>query len=105
MLVFVAELLLLAAFALAGARAAGPTGLRIALAILAPLVVATVWGRWLAPRASRRLGPPSGPTLKIALFTVAAVLVGLTGLIWISAAFWLVTAPLIVVVERSRGRH
>jgi len=40
-------------------------------AILAPLIVATVWGVWLAPTAARRLQPPARTFLELAVLGVA----------------------------------
>jgi hypothetical protein len=57
--VFLDELVLPAAFAVAGARLADGTIARIALAAALPLAVAVAWGLRLAPRAERRLGRPA----------------------------------------------
>ncbi|WP_462202761.1 DUF2568 domain-containing protein [Frankia sp. CcWB3] len=44
------------------------------LAGLLPLLTAGIWGRWLAPRAARRLGQPSRLAVKLALFVATAML-------------------------------
>lgn len=63
-LVFVAELGMLAGFAWWGYHAAdGVAGWALAVAV--PLVVATVWGQFLAPKAPRRL---KGPLLAFVRF-------------------------------------
>jgi hypothetical protein len=55
---FFLELAALAALAWAGWRAGGPVWLRLILAVALPAVAVVVWGRWVAPRASRPLPDP-----------------------------------------------
>ncbi len=52
---FLLELLMLAAFAYWGWYTGSGTVVKIILAIGVPLVAATVWGIFLAPRSTRRL--------------------------------------------------
>jgi hypothetical protein len=40
-----------------------------------PLVAALAWGRWVAPRAPRRLADPKRLALEITLFTAALLVV------------------------------
>ncbi|HEY7858854.1 MAG TPA: YrdB family protein [Candidatus Nanopelagicales bacterium] len=54
-LAFLLELVAMVGLALAGWAVTGPTWLRALLAVLAPVVAAVVWGRYLAPRAPRPL--------------------------------------------------
>lgn len=76
--VFLAELLMLAGFAVAGARLV-PGGSGIVLAVLLPLVAVTVWALLLAPRASRRLAYPYRLVGKLVLVLIATVLLLLSG--------------------------
>lgn len=76
--VLLAELLLLAGYAVAGARLlSGAAG--IVLAVLLPLVAVTIWALLLAPRATRRLPHPYRLSGKLVLAVVATVLLLLAG--------------------------
>ncbi|HEU0101808.1 MAG TPA: YrdB family protein, partial [Mycobacteriales bacterium] len=76
---FLAELVLLAALAVAGARL-GSGGWGVLLAVGLPVLLAVVWGRWLAPRAARPLAWPGPPVVKVGLSLGSAGLLGLSGL-------------------------
>ncbi len=76
--VFLAELLMLAGFAVAGARLV-PGGAGIVLAVLLPLAAVTGWAMVLAPRAPRRLPHPYRLVGKLVLVVVATVLLLLSG--------------------------
>jgi hypothetical protein len=65
-LVFIAELVLLAIVAVAGARL-GSHASAIALAVLLPVVTALLWGLYLAPRATRRLPHRNRRVAKLAV--------------------------------------
>jgi hypothetical protein len=100
---FVLEILLLAAYAVIGtALAAGWLGW--VLAALLVLVVAVVWGTWLAPK--RRVDSPMRVriALELALFVVAGV-----GLAVVGHAVWglvLVVAEVVAVaLLRTPGEH
>lgn len=54
-LAFVLELAALAALAVWGWRTGGTTAARLALAVATPVLLAVLWGAFLAPRARRRL--------------------------------------------------
>lgn len=73
-LAFVGELVLLGALGVAGARLGG-----VLLAVALPGALAVVWGRWLAPRAPRRLPHPRRLGLQLVLVVVAAGLLALSG--------------------------
>lgn len=102
--VFVDELLLLAVFAVAGAGLGGAGILRVVLAVVFPVAAAVVWGLWLAPRASRRLGSSAGTAVKIALFTVASGLLAATGALLWAVLFWVLSVVLLVAAEVSTRR-
>ena len=102
--VFLDELVLLAAFAVAGARLADGTLASIALAAVLPLAAAIAWGLGLAPRASRRLPHPARLAAKLALVAAAAVLLALAGLPWWGAGFFAVSAALLTFGELAEQR-
>jgi Protein of unknown function (DUF2568) len=71
--VFLVELALLAALAVAGSRLVEGAS-AVVLAVLLPLSAAVLWGLLLAPRASRRLAMPARLFVKLGLVVVAAAL-------------------------------
>lgn len=98
-LVFLDELVLLAVFAVAGADLGASTVLGVTLAVVLPLVAGTVWAAWLAPRATRRLTGTAGLSTRLALFTLAAVLLAFTGMVPWASVFWGLSVLLLVVAE------
>jgi hypothetical protein len=64
---FLLELCMLAAFAVWGAT------INVAVAIAAPLVAATVWGIWLAPKSERQLRGPAFVAAELTMFGLATV--------------------------------
>jgi hypothetical protein len=97
-LVFIVELALLASLAVAGARL-GAHAAAIALAVLLPLVAAVLWGRYLAPRASRRLPHPARLVAKLALILAASALLAAAGAIAWGLALLLAGGMLFTVGE------
>jgi hypothetical protein len=69
---FLLELAALAAFAVWGADV-GSGVTAVLLAIAAPLVVALLWGRLAAPKASNRLPTSSRIPFELGVFLLAAV--------------------------------
>ena len=98
------ELVLLGAFAVAGARLVDGTIASIALAAALPLAAAVVWGLLLAPRAQRRLGHPARLVAKLALVAAASLLLVWAGLPWWGAIFFVASAALLTAGELSEGR-
>lgn len=99
--VFVAELLMLSAFGIAGARLGPDARTAVFLAIALPLTAAVVWGRWLAPRASRGLPYPGSLAAKLLLVTASAALLALSGdLVW-AALFLVATGSVFTLGEGS----
>jgi hypothetical protein len=93
-----AELGMLAAVAYAGWRlAAGSQALGLTLAVAFVAVAATVWGRWVAPRAQSRLEDPARLLVELVLFGAAVVGLFLLGQ-WPSALAlglaYVVSAPI-----------
>jgi hypothetical protein len=87
--VFLAELVLFAVLAVAGARLGGSFPIRIMLAIALPVAVTAVWGTWLAPRAGHRLAWAPGFALKLVLVTGAAALLAASRAPMWAIMFWL----------------
>jgi Protein of unknown function (DUF2568) len=73
LLKFLLELAAFAAFAIWGAEAESDTALAIAHAILAPLIVALLWGRFAAPRSRHRLPTATRIPFELTVFALAAV--------------------------------
>ena len=75
---FALELAALAAFASFGLHAIrGPA--RLALAAAMVLAAAAVWGRWVAPKARRRLADPARLLVEVAFFAAAGAALGVAG--------------------------
>ena len=68
---FVCELAALAALAVWGAQASDDPALQVLLGFSAPLLVASVWGMWVAPRASRRAADPWRAGIEVLVFGAA----------------------------------
>ena len=95
---FASELGMLAALGVGGWTAGAPAGVGVGVLLAAalPLLAAVVWGRWVAPRASRRLPDPARLGVEVVLFGAAACGLGLAGHAgWALALglLWAVTAP------------
>jgi hypothetical protein len=105
---FLLELCGLAAAAYWGSQVSSSTVLNVIVAIAAPLVLATVWGIWLAPRAARRLHPPARTLLELAVLgaAVAALLAaGESLLALILAAAAILNGVLLHVWDLDRQIH
>jgi hypothetical protein len=76
---FALELCLLASVAYWGSRVASSAAVNIIVAIAAPLVVATIWGLFLAPKASRRLNLPVRWLLELAVLGLAVAALVVAG--------------------------
>lgn len=77
---------------------------RLALAIAAPVLVATFWGMYLSPKARRPLPAPVTVTLRFALVLGSAAAGIAAGAVWLGVA----TAALILVgtpLGRDAVRH
>lgn len=101
---FLLEMAALAAFAYWGARVVD-TPLRWALAVGAPLAMALVWGRWIAPKAPTRLEDPLRLGVEVVIFALAAIAlasVGLTNL-GIALAAVATTSLSLMVLWDQRG--
>lgn len=74
------ELATLAALAVGGWRAGGPSAVRWALAVGAPLAAALVWGSYAAPKAPRRLRGAAHVGVEVLVFGAGVAALALTGL-------------------------
>ena len=82
---FLGELVALAALAWWGATVSGPTPLRVALAVGAPLVAAVLWGVFAAPNARVRVLALS-VLVKVAVFGGGALALLAIGHPWLAVA-------------------
>lgn len=78
---FLTELALFAGLAVAGARLGDNVALSVVDAILLPAVAIVVWGRFIGPKAARRLAEPARFAVEFVLFAAAGVLLALTDLL------------------------
>jgi uncharacterized protein DUF2568 len=76
---FASELALLAVLAIVGAGAGLGTAADVALAVLAPVAAAVIWGIGIAPRARRRWPDPWRLGVEIVLFLAAAAALAAEG--------------------------
>ena len=95
----VTELALLAALAVTGWRLGDGPVLQVLLAVLLPLVAVAVWGRLVAPRASRRLPDPARLLVETSLFVVSAVGLVLVGSVWVGVAYGVVAVGVALLVR------
>ena len=76
---FILELCALAAVAYWGSQVSSHTAVNVVAAIISPLVVAAVWGTLLAPKASRRLEPPTRWLLELVVLGLAVAALAASG--------------------------
>lgn len=96
---FAAELLLIAALSVAGARLGG-----VVLGVLLPALLVALWAVLLAPRSTRRLDRGARVAVKTALACVGAGLLAASGLRWWALATLVVVGTTLVLPEvRERG--
>jgi hypothetical protein len=72
---FLAELGMLLCLGVGGWQRGDGVPVSVLLGIGLPVVAAAVWGRWVAPRAVRRLSDPARLTVEVVLFAGALVAV------------------------------
>ncbi len=86
-LAFLLELAALVAFAYWGFTLDAGLAVRIALGLAAPAAMVVVWGRWLAPRSTRRLGMPGLVVAKLVVFGLAVAALAAAGAGVLAAVF------------------
>ena len=94
---FVLEVCLLVAVAVAGASVGWWA------AVVAPLVVAAVWGRWIAPKAAHRLDDPARLRVEVLLFIAAGIALVATGRTGFAVALTGASIVVAVAVRSSGG--
>jgi hypothetical protein len=101
---FLLELCALAALGFWGFHTGQGAITKILLGIGAPLLMAVVWGAFVAPRAARRLHEPWRVLLECIIFGVAAVgliAAGQPTLAWILALVFVLNRILIIAWRQS----
>jgi predicted lysophospholipase L1 biosynthesis ABC-type transport system permease subunit len=68
---FLCELAALAALAVWGAQASDDPAVKVLLGVTAPLLLAAVWGMWVAPRSARRAPDPLRAGIEVLVFGAA----------------------------------
>ena len=96
---FVLELCVLAAVAYWGSRVSTRTAVNVVAGIAAPVVVAAVWGAFMAPKAARRLDPPARWALELLV-----LLAGVAALVAVDAPV-LAVALAVVAVANGIALH
>ncbi len=89
---FVLELCALAALAYWGFNTGEGTQTHLVLGIGAPLIVAAVWGLFLAPRAVRPIAPLANLVLKLIVFGAASLALAVSGQLTLSQILAVVAA-------------
>lgn len=101
MLRFVLELALLVFVAIWAASLDASGFVRLVVAIAAPVAIALIWGRWVAPKAPARLGDPERFGLEVVLFVIGGVAAWSNwGVVW-GVLFVVVAIANALVVRRS----
>jgi hypothetical protein len=76
---FLLEIAALAAFAYWGWQSVDPAWLRLILAVITPLAAATLWGRFIAPKARTRLADPVRAAVEVLFFAGATAALAAAG--------------------------
>jgi hypothetical protein len=84
---FIVEMTAYAALGYWGAVNHSPLIVRVTLAIVTPLAAMALWSLLLAPKARWRLRDPMALVSELAVFTGAAVALGVSGPEWLSEVF------------------
>jgi hypothetical protein len=100
--VFLAELALLAALIYVGIVLPSSVLGRVVLVVVLLAAFVVVWGRWLAPRAPRRLPHRPGLALKVVVFAIGAALLAWAGPLGLAVAFLVGTEAVVIAAELRR---
>ena len=93
---FLLELAALVALGYWGFRTGQGALMKIVLGLGAPLLVAVLWGAFVAPKAARRLADPARLALEVAIFAAATLALVAAGLTTLARVF-----AVVVVVNLS----
>jgi hypothetical protein len=88
---FLLELAALGAFAYWGATSRAPAGVRVALAVIAPLAIAVLWGAFISPKARFSTGRIGQAGLGLVVFIAAAAALFVRGHVALAQTFALVS--------------
>jgi hypothetical protein len=86
-LAFAIEVAMVVLLAVAGARLGGNRAVSVLLAVVLVAAAVVVWGRWLAPRAPRRMARTPRLAAKAVLFAATALLAIASGLVVVAIVF------------------
>lgn len=67
------------------------------------VVVAVVWGRWIAPSSSHRLDDPARFVVQTALFASVGTLAVLADLLWVGVVFVVVSVAAFAATRSDRA--
>ncbi|WP_201714618.1 YrdB family protein [Rossellomorea arthrocnemi] len=96
---FLLELGAIAAFSYWGYHIHSGAAVKIILAVATPLVIATLWSKFLSPKASLPIFSfPTRTTLKLVVFIVASIALYASGLSAIAVTFLTVSLLLVAAV-------
>ena len=73
------------------------------VSLAAVIVVATVWGRWIAPSSPRRLEDPARFVVQAVLFVTVGTLAVLGGLLWVGVVFAAVSVATFAAARSDRA--
>src|SRR5215213_7065272 len=89
-LAFLLELCMLAALSYWGFTLDQGLAIRFGAGLGVPILVAVIWGMWMAPRASNRLPEPLHLIVELIIFGLAIAALYAAGRPQLALAFWLV---------------
>jgi hypothetical protein len=102
-LAFLIELLALGAIAYWGFNASNHNFTRVGLGFGVPVLLAIVWGVFLAPKAARRLSQPALSAGKLAVFALSALALAAAGQpAWSIVFFTVATVNLVLLTFLER---
>ncbi|MGH3506490.1 MAG: YrdB family protein [Nocardioidaceae bacterium] len=95
----ISELVMLVALGYVGWELGTGVLTSLPLAIVLPVAAAVTWGRWVAPRATRRLEDPARLGVELVVFGVTAA-----GLVWVGSWAAAVVLAVLYAVGTPHGR-
>ncbi len=95
---FLLELCLPVIYAVAGVHFSGTMYLKILMGMTIPIIVIFVWWKFYAPKSPARLKEPMLLWAKVAIFSLAVVILILTGYRLLAVIFGVVTAGNLILM-------